>query len=197
MTEVTEVTTRRRGNPDSATRQRMLEAAARLMVEEGHAAVTTRRIAQELGVTAPLVHYYFDSMEELFVELLEVIAAENLERQRLALATPDPVSALWKLASHPAGAAANTEFASLATRSPRIRAAIATHAATFRRAQIDTLTDRAEQGEIDLDPSEVDGLVVLLTSLGRIIAQEHELGISLGHREARAALARLVGTPLR
>ena len=184
--------TARRGAPDSATRHRLLEIAERLMAEEGYAAVTSRRIAQEAGVTSPLVHYYFPTMDDLFLELLAKVADENLSRQADALASPHPLRTLWKLASHPAGAAGTAEFASLAMHRPQIRAEIARHAERFRSQQIDIVRTLAVRGDLGIKPEDVAGFVVILTSLGRIVGQEHELGISLGHDSARDLLLSVV-----
>lgn len=183
---------RRTGATDSATRLRLLDVAEQLMVEEGYAAVTSRRIAQKAEVTSPLVHYYFRSMDDLFIELLARIADENLARQERVLASTRPLQALWNLTSHPAGARATAEFATLALHRPAISAEIARHAARFRAQQIDILKNLAARGALKIDPADVAGVVVAITSLGRIVGEEHELGISLGHEEARVFVARLI-----
>jgi AcrR family transcriptional regulator len=183
---------RRMGAADSTTRRRLLDIAERVMVEEGYAAVTSRRIAQLAEVTSPLVHYYFRSMDDLFIELLARIAEENLARQEKALASPRPLSALWAFTSNPAGAAATAEFATLALHRPQVGAEIARHAVRFRAQQIDILRNMAARGALKVDPAEVAGIVVAITSLGRIVGQEHEMGISIGHTEARRFVAQLI-----
>ena len=48
---------RRVGNETSATRARpLLDATEQVMLAEGYAAVTSRRVAKETGVTPALVH---------------------------------------------------------------------------------------------------------------------------------------------
>ncbi|HZJ52389.1 MAG TPA: helix-turn-helix domain-containing protein [Actinomycetota bacterium] len=59
-----------------------MNAAERLLITEGHAAISTRRVAEEAGVNHGLVHYYFGSMEELFVQVLERFTQRLIERQR-------------------------------------------------------------------------------------------------------------------
>jgi AcrR family transcriptional regulator len=49
----------------------LLDAAERLLVEQGYAAITTRKLASAAGVNHGLVHYYFGSMEEVMVQVLE------------------------------------------------------------------------------------------------------------------------------
>ena len=49
----------------------LLDAAERLLVQHGHAGITSRALASEAGVNHGLVHYYFGSMEEVLVQVLE------------------------------------------------------------------------------------------------------------------------------
>jgi AcrR family transcriptional regulator len=103
-------TNRRIGAEDSATRRMLLDAATRLMIEEGYAAVTSRKVAARAGLKPALVHYYFRTMDDLFVALVRRGARQNLARYAGALASPRPLRALWKLSSDPAGVTLTTEF---------------------------------------------------------------------------------------
>ena len=58
---------RRIGAPDAKNRGVLLDAAEQLMLEEGYAAVTSRRVAEKAGLKPQLVHYYFRTMEDLFL----------------------------------------------------------------------------------------------------------------------------------
>lgn len=48
----------------------LLDVAARVLSEEGRAAVTSRRLATEVGASTMAVYTHFGSMDELFAELL-------------------------------------------------------------------------------------------------------------------------------
>src|SRR5437660_10963515 len=78
--------------------QALLDAAERLLVSEGYASISTRRLAQEAGVNHGLVHYYFGSMEELFVQVLERFTARLIARQRAMYAADVPFIARWRAA---------------------------------------------------------------------------------------------------
>ena len=69
----------RRGSAEE-TRTALLDAAQEIMLEDGYAAVTTRRIATKAGVNSALVYYYFDTMDDLFIELFRRGADRSLER---------------------------------------------------------------------------------------------------------------------
>src|ERR687892_985412 len=82
----------------SAAEEALLDAAERLLVEVGHAGITTRRVAEEAGVNHGLVHYYFGSIENLLVRVLERFTAELTARQRAMYATDVPFIDKWRQA---------------------------------------------------------------------------------------------------
>ena len=77
---------RRIGAEDSKTRAQLLDAAELLLLEEGYAAVTSRRVAAKAGLKPQLVHYYFRTMDDLFLEVFRRRAEENLARFERAVA---------------------------------------------------------------------------------------------------------------
>src|SRR6478736_4441687 len=71
---------RRLGTEESKTRGQLLDAAEELMLDEGYAAVTSRRVAAKAGLKPQLVHYYFRSMDDLFLEVFRRRADANVAR---------------------------------------------------------------------------------------------------------------------
>lgn len=53
------------------TQQNILESAARLFIENGYAATTTRQITDELGMTRGILYNYYRSKEEIFEAVIE------------------------------------------------------------------------------------------------------------------------------
>ena len=80
------------------TRQAFLDAAERLLISHGYAEITTRRVSEEAGANHGLVHYYFGSMEELFVQVLERFTERILRRQRALYASDEPFLKKWRQA---------------------------------------------------------------------------------------------------
>ena len=76
----------------------MLDAAERLLLDVGSAGITTRRVAEEAGVNHGLVHYYFDSIENLLVRVLERFTDALIARQRELYAADVPFSDKWRAA---------------------------------------------------------------------------------------------------
>ena len=82
----------------SAAEEALLDAAERLLVEVGHARITTRRLAEAAGVNHGLVHYYFGSNEALLVRALERFTERLLERQRKLYSADEPFVEKWRTA---------------------------------------------------------------------------------------------------
>lgn len=183
-------TRRRSTTEDSKSRTALLDAAQQLMLEEGYASVTARRVAAEAGLKPQLVHYYFSSMDELFLTLLRRVAAQSLEQLDRALGSPQPLRALWTLSRDPTGTALTTEFMALGNHRKAIRAEIAAAAERFRTAQIDVVRRALERSGVDTDQLPVGAVLVVLASVGRVIAMEEGFGMTAGHDEAVALVER-------
>jgi AcrR family transcriptional regulator len=174
---------RRIGAPDAKNRTVLLDAAEQLMHEEGYAAVTSRRLAERAGLKPQLVHYYFRTMEDLFLEVFRRRAEQGLKAQAQALESPQPLWALWRLGTDPAMSRFMMEFAALANHRKSMRAEIAHYAERFRDEQWRTLATALAR--YDADPETMPPIVwsVLFTSLSTVLVMEKGLGMSLGHAE--------------
>src|SRR5215216_2688553 len=106
-------TSRRTGTETSKTRATLLDVTERLMRDEGYAAVSSRRVASEAGVTAALIHYYFPILDDLFLAVFRRGAEANLERHARALESSQPLRALWDFSIEPAGTVLLEEFIAL------------------------------------------------------------------------------------
>jgi AcrR family transcriptional regulator len=190
---------RRIGSPDAKNRAILLDAAERLMLEEGYAAVSSRRVASKAGLKPQLVHYYFRAMDDLFLAVFRRRAEEGLQRQAQALASAQPLRALWEYSTDPAGTALTMEFIALASHRETIRTEIANYAERFRAGQIEALSNLTERYGFRPDVYPPAALTVLMTSISRVITMERALGMSTGHDETLALveqyLHRLEGDP--
>jgi AcrR family transcriptional regulator len=183
---------RRIGSADSKTRAQLVDAAERLLLEEGYAAVTSRKVAARAGLKPQLVHYYFRTMDDLYIEVFRRRADEMLARAERVLAEDGSLHALWALNADPRGAAFTTEFAALANHRKAIRAEIARYAERSRAAQLDAL--RRGLAAAGLDEKELPpvAMLLLMTGLGQILGLERALGITTGHAETIAFIEKSV-----
>src|SRR3954453_4570818 len=78
--------------------QAFLDAAERLLVREGAAGISTRRLAQEAGQNHGLVHYYFGSVDELLLQALQRFTDRVLDRQMAMYEAPGPFLEKWRAA---------------------------------------------------------------------------------------------------
>jgi TetR/AcrR family transcriptional regulator len=171
---------RRIGATDSKSRTRLLDAAEQLLLEEGYAAVTSRRVAAEAGLKPQLVHYYFRTMDDLFIETFRRRAEADLERVERAIAADGSLRQLWGLNADPRGAAFSIEFVALANHRKAIRAEIARYAERFRAAQLDAVTAALESHGIAEQLPPIVALL-LMTGVTQVLALEQALGITAGH----------------
>ena len=191
---------RRIGAPDAKNRVVLLDAAEQLLIEEGYAAVTSRRVADRAGLKPQLVHYYFRTMEDLFLAVFHRRAEEGLAVLTTALQSPQPLWALWKFSTAPEATRLTMEFMGLANHRKALRAEIVYYAERFRQEQNKAIADALRQRGIDA--SEVPPVVwtVFATSVSQVMVMERALGMSTGHAETFAFceqwLRRLEGEPI-
>jgi AcrR family transcriptional regulator len=190
---------RRIGAPDAKNRGLLLDAAEQLMIEEGYAAVTSRRLANKAGLKPQLVHYYFRTMEELFVAVFRRRAEEGLQVQAKALQSPQPLWAIWRFGTDPDFTRISMEFMALANHRKEMRAEIAYYAERFRDEERRVMTAALQR--YGVDGKDVPPVVwaVLMSSLSRMMVLEQAVGMSAGHAETRelveSYLRRLEGEP--
>ncbi len=142
---------RRIAGPNSKNRDVLLDAAERLMLAEGYAAVSSRRVAAEAGLKPQLVHYYFKTMDDLFLAMFRRRGDEGLVRQAAALASEQPVRALWEFSIDDAGTAMTMEFVALGNHRKEIRSEIAKYAGLLRDGQIASLATILDAAGVDRD----------------------------------------------
>jgi len=163
------------------------------MLEEGYAAVTSRRVAAKANLKPQLVHYYFRTMDDLFLAIHRRRVADGRERQARALASDQPLWALWDYSRDPRGTALTMEFIALANHRKAIRAEIASSAERFRADQLNGFQRVLRRHGIDPGAFPPIVCTVVLSSISRFLGIEQEaLGISSGHAETVAFVERFI-----
>jgi AcrR family transcriptional regulator len=183
-------TARRIGSEDSETRERLLDAATELMRTEGYSAVTVRRLAAHAGLKRQLVHYYFRSMEELFVAVFRRSSGRYLEHQAQVLNGPNPVRVIWELVSNPSGIRLEVEFMSLANHFASVRELMARDTAKSREMQVTAVRRVWPAGRARPSIGSPEALVVMLRAVARASVMEASVGMTAGHAEALAEIER-------
>ena len=184
------VSNRRIGTENSQTRLALLDATEQLMLEEGYASVTSRRVAQKAGLKPQLVHYYFRTMDDLFLAAFQRRAEAGLAHRSEAFDSDRSLRVLWAFSDDARGTALLMEFAALANHRKSIRAEVARYGELFRLRQTEVLKKVMEEKGIDTQRVPPMVVTVLMTSLSQILVMEEALGISTGHAETREAVNR-------
>jgi AcrR family transcriptional regulator len=180
----------RRGSDDSLTRDRLLDAAGKLMREEGYGAVTTRSIGAKAGVHAQLVHYYFSDMDELFLELWRRFTSHSLARHAQAFLSSNPARTVWEQDVEPNDASLLAELMALARHRKSLAREIADTVGKIRAMQAGALAGCMEHGGLKELFGSPEVFALCMVGLARILVVEGELGIKSGHAEARDRIAR-------
>jgi TetR/AcrR family transcriptional regulator, regulator of autoinduction and epiphytic fitness len=174
-----------RRDPDT-TRRLILDTTEQLMVEEGYAAVTSRRIAQELALNPATVHYYYRTMDDIFIALHRRLMGRQIAELEAVLAADNPVEALWAFQSGWGHSALGVELIALASHRKSIRNMLAAFAEEARDVQAEALGSVI--GRLGFDPAILPpvALATILVAIARTLANEERVGITRGHKEVRA-----------
>jgi AcrR family transcriptional regulator len=175
---------------EAGARQRLIEATAKVMRDEGYAAATSRRVAAEAGVKQALVYYYFPTMDDLFVEVLRAGAEASLENMRAALTDDDPLRTLWLINSDLRRTGLNTEFMALANHRKVIRTELKAYAERVRDIETAAVTVALRANGVDLDDYPPVAVSMLIVQIARSLCNESAVGVTLGHDEMRDFMAR-------
>lgn len=181
---------RRSNVEDSATRTALLDAAQALMLEEGYAAVSTRRLAAKAGVNNALVYYYFGTMDDLFIALFRRGADRSLQRLTEVLDSPQPLWGVWELSHDFSNNALTMEFIALANHRKAIRAEIAAYGRTFRKLQVERLTEVLERYGVDVEQWPPASVVLLMAGISRFLLIEEAFDVDIGHADTIALVER-------
>jgi AcrR family transcriptional regulator len=172
----------------SAAEEALLDAAERLLVDVGHAGITTRRLAEEAGVNHGLVHYYFGSIENLFARVLERFTDRLIARQRTLYSSDAPFIEKWRTAMTYLDADRDYqrvwyELQALAWSRPELRERVTKVDDAWRAVLRDALAEPLERYEL---PIPLDALVALVVTFNEGIILERLSGIETGHAELLA-----------
>jgi TetR/AcrR family transcriptional regulator, regulator of autoinduction and epiphytic fitness len=185
-----------RRDPET-TKGLILDVTEKLMVQEGYAAVSSRRIAQELGLNAATVHYYFPTTDDVFIALHRQMTERQLKELERVMSSGNPLQAFWEFQSGWAQTALGVEFLALSNHRKAIRDTLAASTNDARQEIAGLLAEASAKLKIASDHVTPALLATVLIAIGRLLANEERVGITQGHEEVRSfvasALTRLSG----
>ncbi len=181
------------GRDDAGTR--LLDAAEHLLIAEGYAAITTRRLAAQAGVNHGLVHYYFGSMDALLGEVLERFTVRLIARQRAMYATPVPFVERWRTAMRFLEEDRPYqkiwyELQAMAWNRPELRPRLKKVQSAWREAMRDAVAESLARYQLDETGLSIDAWITLIVTMNEGIILERLCGLDRGHAELLASIDR-------
>jgi AcrR family transcriptional regulator len=177
------------------TKEAFLDAAERLLIEVGYSGISTRRLAEEAGANHGLVHYYFGSMEELFVQVLQRFTDRLIHRQRAMYESDAPFAEKWRTAMRflEDDLAAGypkiwLELQALAWNRPDLRERVARVNGEWRGVLTAALEGAMKEYGLDRRRLPLEALVSLVITFNEGMMLERLTGVSEGHEELLATI---------
>jgi AcrR family transcriptional regulator len=177
------------------SREALLDAAERLLIEVGHGGITTRVLAREAGVNHGLVHYYFGSLDEVLLQVLERFTAQLIDRQREMYSAPGPFIEKWRSAMDYLDADMTSgyqkiwlELQALSWNRPELRERVAAVINEWRDVLVDAFGQAMQTYGIDRRRYPTEAVVALVGTFNIGMILERHGGVDRGHE----ALLRMI-----
>ena len=178
---------RRMGPPGSENWHAMLDSGEDILREEGHAMLTSRRIAERVGVKQRLVYYYFRTMEDLIVAMFRRSSERDLKHLNDVIISPKPLHELWDLCFNTHDARLISEYMALANHIPDLRTEVIRFIEESRAIQVQAIT-AALQSRPSANAMPPAALALIATGIGLLLNREEQLGVESGHSEVKVIL---------
>ena len=174
------------------TRTRILDATEQIMLDEGYAGVSYRKVMDRAGLKSNLLHHYFKTMDDLFITAFQRREEWHIARLAAAAASPRPLHALWALGVDAASGKIFFEYNALACHRPLVRAYIAQSATRDRNAVTAALETTFARYGIDGHAFPPGIVAMVMAGLARAFATERALGAEQAHPETLAFVTHLL-----
>ncbi len=159
-----------------STREAILDATEAIMVEEGYAAVTSRRVEERAGLRSQLVHYHFGTMDDLLVAVYERVQREFLRRHLRAVSSESPLRALWEFSLHPQRTRLAQELIALSNHRKSIRKLTAGILEQMHSINETFIAKYLEEAGVDTGKYPPIAISYIINGLSRALVTEETLG---------------------
>ena len=181
-------TVRRMGPRDGTMSHAILDATERVLRNDGYAAATSRRIAQEAGCKQQLIYYYFQTIDDLLLEMFKRRTSRALDHFQQILDSDNPLRSLWHELNTSIDAVLTFEISALANHHAGIRREVKEFTSQVRKLQGEAIARQFKRAEKDTGPLTPESVSFFLYSIAMILGREEATGISEGHADVRAAI---------
>lgn len=179
------VAPKRMGRRDSETFNALLDAAERVLREDGYATITSKRVAEAAGLKQQLVYYYFSSMDELLLATFKRRTERDLENLALDVASDHPIQAIWGKLNSKVDAKLTFEFVALANHHEGIRQEAARYREMARRMEAAAISRQLKEKGVDMGPLTPAAAAFLMYAASLLLTRETSTGVTYGHDDVR------------
>jgi AcrR family transcriptional regulator len=174
------------GAENSETRAALIDAAEHLLRKGGYSAVTSRAIGSRAGVKPQLVHYYFRTMDDVFLAVLRRYTEKRVRSLAKVLTSPTPLKAMWDFSLDLMDSTLAAEFIALSRRQKSVRAELVRGGELLRDMQDHVFTRIFEEYKLEPYFGLPEVLTVLVSTMGMGLALETDVGVVRGHAQTLA-----------
>ena len=82
---------------ETVGRERVMQAALQMFLQRGYAGTSMKALAQELGISAPALYWYFPSKDELYTSVIEEAMEDFVTYVRRSITEEHPVLKLGQM----------------------------------------------------------------------------------------------------
>lgn len=180
-------TTRRRNHEKNAeTRELLIDSAVDILRASGFSAVSARKVAAKAGLSHQIVHYYFESMEELLLEVIYRASIKHLDALEAARQAEQPLWTTWLLINKQDSGRLETEYLSIANRYPSAQDILKQTRGKYTKKLVALIEDAFQTHDIDPGPLTAIIVAVGAHAIARTMALESAHGSTHGHDPMKA-----------
>jgi AcrR family transcriptional regulator len=170
------------GSKDSKIRAELIDAAADILWNEGYVALTAGNLAKKVNLKRQIVHYYFGTIEDLLVAVIQEIGGNIYSRFEESLESENPLRAIQEYTG--LATSLNFEMMALSFRMENVRLELKRFITKYRQMASDILTSHLEYRGVTPTIAPVTA-ILLITSISQTLSAEKAIGTTAGHAQIK------------
>lgn len=179
---------RRNSEKDAETRELLIDTAVEILRTAGCNAVSARKVAARAGLSHQIVHYYFQSMEELLLEVIHRASIKHLDALRAARTAPQPLWEAWLLLNKKDSGRLEMEYLAIANQYPRAQQILTALRGEYRKEVVSLLSNELDKHQLKSGAITPSIAVTAIHAIARTMALEAAHGTLDGHDEIKALI---------
>lgn len=162
------------------------------MVESGYASVSARSIAAKAGLKSNLLHYYFPSMDELYIAIYRRFAENFVHERQQILRSDKPLRELWDLTSNPKNVTIIYEFVALGNHRKDVRSEISKYGNEMRQTNTQIINSILARKGLNWLPWLPSVFTIVFESVARNLSLQYALGVTSGRDDMLSIVERII-----